>query len=355
MFVSVNDSLWSKISFEESATIRDIIGYFEANGFQTALVLNSQGSICGTVSDGDIRRALYAGISLDVIVPEIMCTNPVTVSDSTLEHEAFELMTKHALAFIPCIDDKGAPVGCWLNREVYTQPSLSNKVVIMAGGLGSRLGKLTADRPKPLLEIGGQPIIERIISSAKSSGFKDFIISVNYLAQSIKEKFGNGEQIGVNISYVHEDTPLGTAGSLALINNDIITEDFIVINGDVLTQICLRTLLQNHQAKKADASMVIAKHTIVNPYGTVQTVDDKLISFIEKPVYESKVNAGIYALSPSTLDLLEENVYCDMPTLFERVIEKGGYASAYPLAGGWMDIGLPDDLARARKPKDDND
>lgn len=355
MFVSVKDPLWSKISFEESATIRDVIGYFEANGFQAALILNSQDSISGTVSDGDIRRALYSGISLDVVVTEIMCTNPRTVSNDTEEYQVFELMKRSGLAFIPSINDKGALMGCWLNREVYTLPSLTNKVVIMAGGLGSRLGNLTATRPKPLLEIGGQPIIERIINSAKSSGFKNFIISVNYLAQSIKKEFGNGKRLGVNIDYVHEDSPLGTAGSLALIKNDILAEDFIVINCDVLTQICLRKLLQTHQAKKADATMVVAKHSIVNPYGTVEIAGDKLISFHEKPVYESLVNAGIYVLSPSTLNLLEKNVYCNMPSLFERVIEKGDYASVFPLSGGWIDIGQPDDLARARRQRFDND
>lgn len=355
MFVSLNDPLWDKISFKECATIRDIIGYFEANGFQTALILNSKGYISGTVSDGDIRRGLFSGISLDVTVTKIMCEDPITVSVDASEHQVFELMSKHALAFIPCVDNKGAPSGCWLNREVYALPSLSNKVVIMAGGLGSRLGNLTANRPKPLLEIGGQPIIERIINSAKSSGFKEFIISVNYLADSIKQEFGNGERLGVNISYVHEDIPLGTAGSLALINNKISSEDFIVINGDVVTQICLRTFLQTHQARKADASMVVAKHTIINPYGTVQYEDNRLTSFNEKPVYESTINAGIYALNTSILNLLEKNVYCDMPTLFERVIEKGGYASVYPLTGGWMDIGQPDDLAKAQSPMDNND
>ena len=355
MFISIDEPLWHKIAFRESATIRDIIGYFEANGFQTALVLNSQGALCGTVSDGDIRRALYRGISLDVSVPEIMCTNPVTVLADALEHQVISLMAERALAFIPCVDGQGVPLGCWLNREVYSLPSLSNKVVIMAGGKGSRLGYLTADCPKPLLEIGGQPIIERIINSAKSSGFKEFIISVNYLAQSIINELGNGERLGVNISYVHEDSPLGTAGSLSLINSGFLCEDFIVVNGDILTKVCLRELLKTHQAKQADASMVVTKHTIVNPYGTVEIADDRLIGFKEKPVYESIINAGIYALSPTTLGLLETDVYCDMPSLFERVIEKGGYASVYPLIDGWMDIGLPVDLARARSLGDNND
>lgn len=355
MFVGIDDPMWRKLAFSEGVTVSELIGFFEAHGLQAALVLDSEGRVCGTVSDGDIRRSLYRGVSLDVSISEIMCKNPVVVPPGALEDDVISLMEERALMFVPCADHQGYALGCWLARGVSSLPSLSNKIVIMAGGLGSRLGHLTADCPKPLLKVSGQPIIERIISSAKSSGFRDFIVSVNYLAQSIMDQLGNGERMGVTVSYVREDTPLGTVGSLSLIERGVISEDFIVINGDVLTNVCLRKFLNSHQDRKADVSMAVAKHTIVNPFGTVEIAGDRLISFKEKPVYESIVNTGIYALTPAALSFLKKNAYCDMPSLFERVIEDGGYASVFPVSDGWMDIGQPDDLARARTPRDSDD
>jgi NDP-sugar pyrophosphorylase family protein len=220
-------------------------------------------------------------------------------------------------------------------------------MVIMAGGRGTRLGQHTENCPKPLLPVGGKPMLEHIIERAKAEGFNRFVIAIHYLGQMIEEYFGDGSRWQVQIAYLHEQTPLGTAGALGLMQPRP-DEPFLVTNGDVLTDIRYGELLDFHCRHRAAATMAVRQHEWQHPFGVVKTKGVEIIGFEEKPILRSHINAGIYAMEPHTLDSLGLNEHCDMPTLFTRLKERDGRTIVYPMHEPWLDVGRPDDLLQAR-------
>jgi NDP-sugar pyrophosphorylase family protein len=221
-------------------------------------------------------------------------------------------------------------------------------MVIMAGGKGTRLRPYTENCPKPLLQVAGKPMLEHIIERAKQEGFTRFVLSINYLGHMIESYFGDGAELGVEIEYLKEDSPLGTAGALALLN-PLPDAPFVVTNGDVITDIRYGELLDFHIRHASAATMAVRVHEWRHPFGVVQMHGVEIVGFEEKPISRSHINAGVYVLEPTALNELAIDAHCDMPTLFERLQANSKRTVAYPMHEPWLDVGHPDDLLTANK------
>lgn len=342
---------WRQTLIQGCSTIQDAIRNLDLTGLQIVLVVNEVGALLGTVTDGDVRRALLKGLSLQNCVSEIMYTAPLVVTQEMGREFVLHLMRANKVHQLPVIDEQRRVVGLHLWENVISPASRSNLMVIMAGGFGKRLKPFTDDCPKPMLPIAGKPMLEHIVERAKLEGFTKFVLSLHYLGNVITDYFGNGEKLGVEIGYVTEQTPLGTAGALSLI--DPVPEcPFIVTNGDVLTDIHYGEMLDFHLSHQATATMAVRQHEWQHPFGVVRTKGIDIVGFEEKPIHRTHVNAGIYVLSPLALAQLEPGGVCDMPTLFERIqLTKAGTTIAYPMHEPWLDVGRPDDLILAREMK----
>ncbi len=343
--VDVND--WQATLLPLGSTIQQAIYSLEISGLQIVLATINGNKLAGTLTDGDIRRAFLRGLNLDSTIDEVINTKPLIVPPEMSRDVVLQLMQMNKLHQLPVVDGDGFVVGLHAWDSIVTPVALENWMVIMAGGKGTRLRPHTENCPKPMLEIGGKPMLEHIIERAKRDGFKHFLISLHYLGEMIEDYFGDGSSLGVNITYLREDTPLGTAGSLSLITERP-SLPFIVTNGDVMTDIHYNEFLDFHIRHSAQATMAVRQHEIQNQFGVVRTNGVEIEGFEEKPVYRSHVNAGIYVLSPSVFDNLESDEHCDMPTLFERIKKNDGRTIVYPMHEPWLDVGRPEDLHKAR-------
>jgi NDP-sugar pyrophosphorylase family protein len=255
-----------------------------------------------------------------------------------------QLMTLNKIPQIPIIDREHFVIGLYILEDLMSPSKHSSSMVIMAGGMGKRLLPHTQNCPKPLLNINGKPMLRHILDRAKLEGFEDFIISTGYLGEKIESYFKDGEQLGVKIRYVREDSPLGTAGALSLMRNELSAGPFIVTNGDVITDIKYGELLEFHVDQSATATMAVRLHEWQNPFGVVKTNGIEIIGFEEKPMVQSNVNAGVYAVSPEALEYLPYGKPCDMPDFFEILNSKSRRVVAYAVHEQWQDVGRPEDL-----------
>jgi len=331
----------------ETATILDTLQIIDTHGVPFALV-HQDGVLIGTVTDGDIRRGILAGVALSEPVAKVMNTEPVVVSTDVSDGEAAQLMRNKSIGHLPVVDEDKRIVGLKVLKDLDPKPVGRHPVILMAGGRGTRLRPLTEDVPKPMLEVGGRPILETIIERFAAQGFSEFTISVNYKADLIEDHFGNGSAHGVSISYVHEDSALGTCGALALLS-DRPTVPFIVMNGDVLTKMNFHHLLKYHDNHDAPATMSVREYRFTVPFGVVETDATVLQSIAEKPEHTFFVNAGIYVLNPDVLDVIDPGAAMDMPDLFNALLAKGHKPTVFPLREYWMDIGRLDDLDQAQR------
>lgn len=344
----LNVSTWQKALLNRDSTIREAIQNLDASSFQIALVISDDGALTGTITDGDIRRAIIKGMNLDQTVDDIMNIKPLVAPPRIGKKSVLQLMQANRVQQLPVVDKERKVCGLHLLEDLVAPPSLPNTMVIMAGGKGTRLRPYTQQCPKPMLSIGGKPMLEHIIMRAKSEGISNFVLTINYLGEKIEEYFEKGRKWGVNISYLREDEPLGTAGSLSLFDTKP-DEPMVVCNGDVLTDIHFGELLDFHDQNNATATMAVTLHEWQNPFGVVNTDGIDIVGFDEKPISRSNVNAGIYVLSPEALTFLKHRQPCDMPNLFKLIKEHDGKTIAYPMHEPWLDVGRPDDLAQARE------
>ena len=336
---------WMDIVIQEHETLLDTMKKIDVSSLQFAVVVDEKNRLLGTVTDGDIRRGILRGEGLDVAISSVMNRNPKVAKQGLSNSKYRQLMKIKKLKQLPIVSESKELVDI-LFIDFLQDTSSKNKVVLMLGGLGTRLRPLTNDIPKPMLRIGNKPIVETIIDGFKQCGHKDFIFSVNYKKEVIQNYFQNGEAFGISIEYVEEEKPMGTAGALSLIENQL-KEPFFVMNGDLLTQVNFDQLLQFHLEHGSIATMCVREYEYQIPYGVIETNSVNLIGIKEKPVHRSFVNAGIYVLSPEVFDYIPKDTFYDMPTLFEQLMQDGKKTSVFPIHEYWLDIGQMEDFRRA--------
>ena len=324
-------------------SILEAIKHIQDSQYQICFIVDNNNCLIGSVTDGDIRRGLINGNSLDINVSKIMNTSPISISSSQSKNDAHKIMISNQIKQLPVVDEENRLIGLHLIDHILDLTQKENFILIMAGGFGKRMMPLTEQIPKPMLMIGDKPILEHIIINAKAQGFKKFVISLHYLGELISDYFGDGSNLGVSISYLHESEPLGTAGALSLIEPEP-ELPFIITNGDIISDINYGNFLDFHDSNKSQATMAIKKYELQNPYGVVNTKGLEIISFEEKPIHVSYVNAGMYVLNPSSLRYLRKNQPCDMPDFFNLLISKNHVVTAYPIHETWADVGRPIDL-----------
>ena len=347
--MTVSDNFfWKTALIPASATLQAVIQNLDESGLQIALITDQDSKLLGTITDGDVRRALLRNKDLSSSAASVMFQSPLVVPPEMPREMVLNLMRANRIHQLPVVDETRHVVGLHVWDDIVAPASRKNTMLIMAGGFGKRLRPYTDDCPKPMLPVGGKPMLEHIIERAKAEGFTRFVLSLHYLGHVIQAHFGNGAEFGVEISYLNEETPLGTAGALSLM--DPAPElPFVVTNGDVLTDIQYGELLDFHVHHKADATMAVRQHEWQHPFGVVRTKGIKIVGFEEKPIHRSHVNAGIYVLNPEVLLALDKGALCDMPTLFERLQTQGKQTIAYPMHEPWLDVGRPEDLHRANQ------
>ena len=338
---------WSKTVLSIDSTFQETLELITKVGYQVALVCNPKGQLAGVVTDGDIRRALLKGLSLDENVSAVMNNSPLIVNESLGEKEANEIMNMNHLFHLPIVSNSGRLSGLHVADHLFVKRTFDEALVIMAGGKGKRLMPLTEKTPKPMLLLDGKPILEHVIDKAKVSGFSKIFISVNYLADRITEYFEDGTKFGVEIKYISEDSPLGTAGALQFLPREIKKQRIVVTNSDVLTDICYGDLLNFSRESNSDGLMAVRSQEWTNPFGVVKTEGNKLVRIEEKPTHRYQVNAGVYVVSEKMLKLIGEGEYCDMTELFERGINSDLNVNVYALHESWIDIGNPSDYEKA--------
>jgi len=336
-----------KLCISENSSVRDAMRAIEGGEMQLALVVDADRRLVATVTDGDLRRGMLNGLNLDAPVSDVMWRNPTTMPVSAGRPAARRLMREKRLHHVPLVDaDRRIIDLVWIDEIAGLTPN-TTRVVLMAGGLGTRLRPLTESTPKPMLSVGDRPLLETTITNMLDQGFTQFTISVNYLADTIRNHFGDGSAMGVSIDYITETERMGTAGALSLLQ-DWPDAPFIVMNGDLLTTVRFDKMLSFHKENNSSGTMGAREFTMQVPYGVIQTDGTRLVGFVEKPSQNYYVNAGIYVLSPQIAEFIEPGIPLDMPDLFLRVAAKGHIASVYPIRDYWMDIGRIEDLDRAR-------
>lgn len=329
-----------------TATVRDALVTIDRGGLGVCALVDPAGRPLALLSDADLRRGLIAGCALaDPARP--LAAGPPVVRPLNDPRDRIDHAARTAGApFVAVVDPDGRLVGIEAVDLAAPRPALPNRVVVMAGGVGRRLRPHTLNTPKPMLKVGPKPILETIVEGFVKYGFTRFAFCVNYRADLIVDHFGDGRRHGVEIAYVQEEAPLGTAGALALLPARP-AEPFFVVNGDVLTSVNFAHLLARHADSGARATMCVREYEHEIPFGVVAVDGDRLAAIAEKPLSRHLVNAGIYVLDPSMLALLERGERIDMPALFARALAAGAPVHAYPITEYWIDIGQRDDFARA--------
>lgn len=338
---------WREATLVTTATVKDAVLSLSKTGKQIVLVIDESDGLLGVVTDGDIRKALLNGQSLETRVSSIMNSRPRTAQHDDSASTMIQLMRSSGLQQLPITRDSRV-VGLVTLAELTAPAQRVNTVVLMAGGRGQRLRPLTDQTPKPLLTVRGRPILETIIAQFVSQGFSDIVISLNYLGETIKQHFGDGRRFGASIRYLNEDEPLGTAGALSLLGPSP-NEPFVVMNGDILTQLNFTALLDFHLEHKVDVSIVVREDEFRIPYGVVSLDGPRILSLAEKPVHRFFANAGIYVLNPSVLKLLRHGERLDMTELVQTLLSTDRRVAAFPLHEYWIDIGHSDQLQRAEQ------
>lgn len=337
---------WKDVLVTQDVTILEAMRIIDDTTMQFVAVVAEDMKLLGTVTDGDIRRAILKGLSLEHRISDVMNESPTYAhaGESIVHYK--KLMQIHKLKQLPILSEDHTLQSILFADQLKNVINKENKVVLMVGGLGTRLHPLTKKIPKPMLNVGSKPILETIIESFKSYGYVHFILCVNYKKEMIMDYFQDGTHLGVSIEYIEETKRLGTAGALSLLE-DKPTTPFFVMNGDLLTKVNFEQLMEFHHQSDAVATMCVREYEFEIPYGVIETDNEKLLSIEEKPIHKSFVNAGIYVLDPEVLMYIPKDRFYDMPELYKKLIHSEKHVSAFPLREYWLDIGHLDDYERA--------
>jgi dTDP-glucose pyrophosphorylase len=338
---------WRSALIDPNKAILDAVSALDRNSLQILLVVGPGDRLLGTVTDGDIRRGIIRGVPMNASVTEIMNPRPSAAGPGDSRERMAAMMRVLKLKHLPIIDSEGTVIGlCTVDDLLVTRAPRDNWVVLMAGGQGVRLRPLTDSTPKPLLRVGTKPILETIIERFLTQDFRKFYISVNYKREMIREYFGDGSRWDAEIRYLDEDAPLGTAGPLGLLP-EVPEHPFIVMNGDLLTDVSFGSMLDFHCDQKAVATMGVREYEFQVQFGVVETEAGQITAINEKPVHRFLINGGVYVLNPEVVTSLDGRTVLDMPHLFGSLIEAGKRTVVFPILESWLDIGRHEDLQHA--------
>lgn len=338
---------WRDIVIRPSDSVQRAIQTIDRSTAQIALVVDSRDKLLGTVTDGDVRRGILKGISLEEKVERVMRKTPIVLSPGGNRKDIEAVLRQKMIRQLPIVDADGKVLGVDLIEGVLQSGKQNYWAVLMAGGLGSRLYPITKNVPKPLIEVGEKPILETILENFMEYGFSKFYFTVWYKDHMIKDYFGDGSRWNVSIKYITEEERLGTAGSLGLLPEKP-PESFFVMNADLLTKINFDQFLHFHHESRVAGTMCVREYDFQVPYGVVNLNQKYIKSIDEKPVHRFFVNAGIYMLEPGVLNFIPRKKYLDMPQLFEKLIDRKKRTAAFPIREYWIDVGRMADLERAK-------
>lgn len=336
---------WEKTLISAEASFRDALKAIDASGAGIALVVDADRRLLGALTDGDLRRALIRGAGLDDPARDAANPRPVRADAGQDRAAILTALRAHSVRQLPLIDGHGRVVGLITAADFLDIPVRDNPVVIMAGGKGERLAELTRDTPKPMLKVGPRPILDTIVSNLAGQGFRRFWLAVNYRADQIEAHFGDGTAQGLDIRYLRETKPLGTAGALSLLPPQ--DRPVVVTNGDVLAKADYSHVLDSHLQSDAAATIVVRDYKMQVPFGVVRADGGQVVRIEEKPTQTYTISAGAYVLSPQALALVPRDVAHDMPALLGDLIDRGLGVRVQRAEGYWMDIGRPPDYAQA--------
>ena len=336
-----------KIKIAPDATIKLALKIISNGAIRIAIVVNKNGKLLGTLTDGDIRRGFLKGLDINSPIKSIIFKKPIIAKKKDSKEKLLKIALSKKIYQVPIVDNNYKVIGIHVLDELIKHKNKSNKVVIMAGGKGMRLRPLTKNIPKPMLRVGKKPILQTIIEKFKESGYENFVICVNHLSKVIKNYFGNGTKFGVKIEYIHEKKRMGTAGALSLFKTKL-TEPFFVINGDLMINLDFEKMLDFHDKHNATATMGVKEYSFNSPYGEVNLVNENILFINEKPMHKFFANAGIYVLNPECINLVPKKFF-DMTTLFKKIILKKKKTISFPLDEYWKDVGRLIDYQKANK------
>jgi len=336
----------SLFSININENIKNAIEKINKGGIQICLVFCDKNNLKGIITDSDLRRGILNGISQNSNVKDVMNPNPIIINEFFSEEKVFTLMLKHHIFHIPVVDQDKKLKGIFVSENLTEDKIINETFFILAGGKGLRMRPLTDKIPKPMLRISGKPMLEIIINNAINCGFRNFVISIGYLGEVIKDYFGNGDKFGVNISYIQEKKPLGTAGSLSLLKDMQLTDYLFVINGDVITSLEYSNMLDFAKENRCDGVIGVKNHEIRNPFGEVKSNNGNLVDISEKPTYQSTINAGVYIISKKLISFIQKDKYMDMTDLFKKGIKRKSSIKVFAIHEDWNDVGRPEDYKK---------
>src|ERR1700723_1775090 len=330
-----------------TASIAEAIAALDKAGTGALVLCTNDRILCGLLTDGDIRRAVLQGKAMDSPCIAVASQKPVAAPRSTIAVEALYLMNQHDISHLPVVDEENRVVDFVLRKDLVSDLRLDLSAVIMAGGYGKRLLPLTESVPKPMLPVGDRPLLELTIQQLRRSGIRDVNVTTHYLSESIVNHFGDGEDFGVRLNYLQEDHPMGTAGGLKQMKKA--DGPFLVINGDILTEVPFQEMLAYHRKHGAMLTVGVRKYDMQVPFGVVKCEDVRITSIQEKPSLSFFINAGTYLLEPSACDYIPEGQPFDMTDLMQKLLEAGRPVIGFPIIEYWLDIGKQEDYEKARE------
>jgi dTDP-glucose pyrophosphorylase len=335
-------------------SIRQAIACIDRGGQGIAIVVDEERRLLGTISDGDVRRAMLASVDLDTPVGALLARKaespyprPVTAPVGTPREALLQLMQERVLRQIPLLDEDGRVRDLALLNDLLPTQDVPLQAVIMAGGFGTRLRPLTEELPKPMLPVGDRPLMERIIVQLREAGIRQVNVTTHHQRERIIRYFGDGRAFGVEMTYVNEDRPLGTAGALGLMPAP--QGPLLVINGDILTQVDFRAMVAFHQEQRADMTVGVRQYSLQVPYGVIECDGPYVRRLTEKPQLRLFVNAGIYLLEPAVHQYIRSDQHFDMTDLIQRLLDAQQSVVSFPIHEYWLDIGQHPDYVRAQE------
>jgi dTDP-glucose pyrophosphorylase len=339
---------WRAALLLQNSTIGEAAESLTNNSLRIVLVVDEKRRLLGSVTDGDIRRAVLSGAQLTDSVAKAMNRAPVTIEEHDVGKKALKIMQVRDLLQLPVVNAEGAVIGLETMQGQVLKCSRENPILLMAGGFGRRLHPLTQKVPKPLLTVGNKPILETILEQLVDEGFVQFFLSVHYRSDQIEAHFGDGAKWAAQITYLREEEPLGTAGAIGLLDRAKIDKPLIVMNGDLLTRLNFGRLADYHDDHTGSATICVREYDFQIPFGVVHGENNQLTEIIEKPVHTVFVNAGIYVLNPELLSLCDAGKPLDMPHLLKRAVANGEEIRMFPIHEYWLDIGRMEEYELAQ-------